>query len=40
MGERPGQTGLQFGISPGGLPQIHAVEGQIKGQKALKTGLS
>jgi hypothetical protein len=38
-GERCRQTGLQLGISPAGLPQIDAVEGQTKGQEALKTGL-
>jgi hypothetical protein len=40
VGERSRQTGLQLGISPVGLPQIDAVEGQIKGQEALKTGLA
>jgi hypothetical protein len=40
VGERSRQPGFQLRVSPVGLPQIHAVEGQIKGQEALKTGLA
>jgi hypothetical protein len=40
VGERSCQSGLQLGISPVGLPQIDAVEGQIKGKETLKTGLA